>query len=436
MKRNLFTLPFTIFLFCSSYAQDYIELNTTPDYRSKELNFINNNIGYCLTENWTLNTNNILKTTDGGITWDSINLPHPTIVLQDMQFIDDGIGFASLRDMSIVNAPMELYRTTDDGSTWDLISPTNTNVGMGNSVIDFINADSGYWAISEIIYKTTDGGLNWDTTIISDPNQFSSVSVMSMDFVDMDHGLIGTFDNSFFYGGGLYSTTDGINTLTKKDLNYYNSVINHVNFVNNNTIYAGMPYGMTQNNGSGRMFIYKSIDNGITWDSIYVDSANIIDPALMGFEFKDNLNGKAIVRQAWSDTCYVFETTDGALSWNLEDTIFSYDIFDISITENNTYISAPDDKIYKQSNGVTSINTVYNNSFNLYPNPSNDFVNINIGMGNDISEVNIYNVNGSLVLNQTGNHKKIDVKSLNSGYYLVKVILNDNSFLSTPLLVK
>ena len=57
-------------------------------------------------------------------------------------------------------------------------------------------------------------------------------------------------------------------------------------------------------------------------------------------------------------------------------------------------------------------------------------------MGNDISEVNIYNVNGSLVLNQTGNLKTIDVKSLNSGYYLVKVILNDNSFLSTPLLVK
>jgi hypothetical protein len=59
--------------------------------------------------------------------------------------------------------------------------------------------------------------------------------------------------------------------------------------------------------------------------------------------------------------------------------------------------------------------------FSLYPNPTNGIINIKSKKGSAISSISIYNTLGQLVLIATGNNNSIDVSSLKTGTYFIKV---------------
>ena len=58
---------------------------------------------------------------------------------------------------------------------------------------------------------------------------------------------------------------------------------------------------------------------------------------------------------------------------------------------------------------------------NLYPNPSNDLLNISV-KNHTLQSKSIYNVTGQLVLQISNSDESLDVSSLNSGNYLIKVV--------------
>ncbi|OUR93310.1 hypothetical protein A9Q87_05005 [Flavobacteriales bacterium 34_180_T64] len=69
-------------------------------------------------------------------------------------------------------------------------------------------------------------------------------------------------------------------------------------------------------------------------------------------------------------------------------------------------------------------------SFGMYPNPSNDILNIKLKNGIRNVTLEVYNVLGKLVLNQTLKPEKISkiqVSSLDAGLYLVKIANGNNS---------
>uniref|UniRef100_UPI0030DBDD3E T9SS type A sorting domain-containing protein n=1 Tax=Bizionia echini TaxID=649333 RepID=UPI0030DBDD3E len=66
-------------------------------------------------------------------------------------------------------------------------------------------------------------------------------------------------------------------------------------------------------------------------------------------------------------------------------------------------------------------------TFNVYPNPStNGFVNISSPSAEAIS-VNVYDVLGKNVLNHTISNNSLNVSSLNSGLYILRITQNGNS---------
>ncbi len=60
-----------------------------------------------------------------------------------------------------------------------------------------------------------------------------------------------------------------------------------------------------------------------------------------------------------------------------------------------------------------------NTEFSVSPNPAIDF--LNISGEQNITSVEIYDLKGQLILNQTNNNKKINVSSLKKGCYLLKI---------------
>jgi len=64
----------------------------------------------------------------------------------------------------------------------------------------------------------------------------------------------------------------------------------------------------------------------------------------------------------------------------------------------------------------------------VYPNPFHDFVRFSdLNHDRNITEVNIYNVEGQIVISLPGETNPINTASLNTGIYLMEFIYNDHS---------
>ena len=427
MSTKFLPITLIISLFSMVVNGQWTEMNNCPNKAVKKFNFIDDNLGYALTNDVQQLKNVIIKTTDGGNTWDSI----PTFNqndFMDFSFVADSVGFTVFRDMSNSSAPMRIYKTADDGQNWQDITPSWTNTGMGHSVVQFLDENIGFWGVAHVLYKTIDGGINWDTV------NLNNVSVMSLDFIDANNGVIGTWDNSFFYSGSMYSTNDGGNTFNILNLNIYNTVIDAIDYMNNNTVYASC---LNDWFGSGRTpFICKSTDNGISWDSIPIGTFNINQATLTAVDFKDNLNGKIVLKTPFSDTAYVYKTIDGTQSWIFEDTVYLQDVSDLHITTSTGYAAGDVNEIYKLSNSLSDLENYHDNSsILLYPNPTAKNSILNISSENNFQFAEIFDFTGRLLKSISIEDNKMKLSDFSPGIYILK-LNNQNNYFTKSVIVK
>jgi hypothetical protein len=75
-----------------------------------------------------------------------------------------------------------------------------------------------------------------------------------------------------------------------------------------------------------------------------------------------------------------------------------------------------------QLNVVTSINDIKNSNIKIYPNPTNNIINIEGLTKNENNTIQIFDVQGKLVITKTINEKgTIDLSELNKGVYVIKI---------------
>ncbi|QEE50830.1 T9SS type A sorting domain-containing protein [Flavobacterium alkalisoli] len=68
----------------------------------------------------------------------------------------------------------------------------------------------------------------------------------------------------------------------------------------------------------------------------------------------------------------------------------------------------------------------FNKSITIYPNPTNDVLNINNLTGKEITEVTIYSINGVKV-KQLNTANQLDIKELQTGIYILKITIDNQS---------
>jgi hypothetical protein len=94
-------------------------------------------------------------------------------------------------------------------------------------------------------------------------------------------------------------------------------------------------------------------------------------------------------------------------------------------------------KVAKNSS-VSELN--YNNKMNVYPNPASN--NITVSMDRtvaNISDINIFDITGKLMMNVSGvnaSEKNIELSNLNKGIYIVNVVLSNGAKASSRLIVE
>jgi len=197
----------------------WTKMPTGTNNRLNSIFFSNPNTGYAVGVNLTTSQNHgiVLKTVNSGETWSA------TVVndyLASVYFPDSLTGYAvgeSGGSSSSAYFPV-ILKTTDGGNTWNKLSYLATSNGYFNSVF-FTDASTGYVVGQGINYrasasKTTDGGETW-TDLQLPANSYNARSVF---FPTSSNGYIA--DAS----GNILFTTDAGSTWAADSCNTWNDL--------------------------------------------------------------------------------------------------------------------------------------------------------------------------------------------------------------------
>lgn len=241
---------------------------------NKELNavyFANETVGYIVGGDVTLNAANdtaiILKTTDGGVTWNSI--------YSDTGFYAISVYAASPTVAYVTTTANFILKTIDGGTTWERIEIATDDFFMSH--INFSNTNTGYIVGSKnangVLYKTIDAGNTWVDATESDTvlsgllidNQLTSIEFSSTNTILISGGL--------WNNGTILRSTDAGDTWNKNTISG-NIKTTDVNIVGSLGFLVGNN-GVI--NGSSELGeLYKTIDNGETWNLVDTDFNNRI----------------------------------------------------------------------------------------------------------------------------------------------------------------
>ena len=149
-----------------------------------------------------------------------------------------------------------ILKSTDGGLTWDYSldwSQANELKGVNVVRISPFNSNSIYAGTSEGLFHSTNAGQSW-TNILNHPN----VTDIAMHTVDDGTMLVavGTFGSS---GRGLYRSTDGINFSTVSIPDFSGKVMLDFSGADENVALASV------GNIDESIGIFRSTDKGITW---------------------------------------------------------------------------------------------------------------------------------------------------------------------------
>ncbi len=225
----------------------------------------------------------ILKTTDGGVSWDTLVTNRFGYELEQVYFLDEQTGFFA--------GGGYVVKTTDGGNSFTVDTIAN---GLGNAHdLYFLNANVGLVLMGKDIFKTLNGGQDWVKT-----NLDTTLSVgYEKSFSFTSNGQVGYM---LTYQGDMFKSMDGgdnWNWISKVNSMYGVDI----HFVDAQTGYLGAAeinsFGM-----NGR--IYKTTDGGLTWQEQYrtppadigrvnsLEMANAqLGYAIMGNKLLKTLNG-------------------------------------------------------------------------------------------------------------------------------------------------
>lgn len=197
---------------------------------------------------------------------------------------DFAVNPNNLAEYYVATASGGLWKTTNSGTTWIPLSDTIKAYAMGVVTLDPNNPHVVWLGTGENnhqralgygtgVYRSSDGGFTWNNMGLKDSRQIGGIVIDSRNsniiFVAAEGSVWGP-------GGdrGLYKSTDGGTTWTKKLNISENTGVNNVVMdpKNPDILYATSEqrrrHIFTKISGGPETAVYRSTDNGETWNKI------------------------------------------------------------------------------------------------------------------------------------------------------------------------
>lgn len=383
-------------------AQEWQTLNvSTLSWRFEDMQFIDADIG------WVVDGGGqILKTMDGGITWNQqyYNSNH---YFRSVEFYNDQIGFAGT--LSNGNPTATLLKTIDGGQTWTDISLSLPINAPGICGMHIINEDTifitGVFYGSAYIMKSIDQGETWNYMNMGNLCN----ALVDIYFKDENTGFaVGQSPAGTGLKGVIIGTTDGGDTWSTLVSGSNNDQrIWKIQQLNDSILYASVEAFTTSPE------YYKSSDGGLTWQLNSVTSSGV-SGTIQGIGF---LNEDIGWVGGFSD--FFYETINQGQSWEYKSNIgSSYNRFQ---RINDTLMYTSGINVYKYIDpNLLSIDefeivkpkghTITIKGSNIIE--DNAVIELNL-INNTYCEVSIYNTTGQRLQTLMGEKKKAGDYELN-----------------------
>jgi photosystem II stability/assembly factor-like uncharacterized protein len=129
------------------------------DSKIGSLQFVNVDHGWAITADGHL----LLQTADGGITWSYLGADAPRF--RSIQFETPEVGWAVEQGSAGPDSPGKVLKTTDGGQTWQSLAMP----ALADSACFLADNATGWFGSGSTIYRTQDGGANWDPVNLDVP---------------------------------------------------------------------------------------------------------------------------------------------------------------------------------------------------------------------------------------------------------------------------
>jgi len=404
----------------SSFAQTqpWKKLPSPVNATLRYLSFVDSLTGWAAGEAGT-----IIRTTDGGNSWDVQNSTVQTFIM-DIFFIDKNLGWAlTLKDVFHFNSV--LLKTTNGGDDWSAEDFPDSSKLI--RTIFFFDSLNGFVGGSYIGY-TSDGGTSWVESDI-DSNMVSDFPVYKFNFLNRQFGYAcgGRIDVAGVVwrttNSGLNWTAQGISADEVFDIFIFDSL--------NAITLSGDPEGLFP------IADLKTTNGGLTW--------NYTELSFFGLSF--NIDFRTY-NEGWSASGYKFLlTTNRGKTWSEFETPDSSTVYTIQFTDTKTgyavgengavlkYISPPDSSI-----NVPEQFFLYQN----YPNPFNSKTVISYDLSASGSiDIKVYDIIGNEITTLVDDFKQAGkyevefnasstIRNLASGIYFYQLRIRGSEINSPP----
>ncbi len=377
------------------YSNDGLETATSqfPGFRPsyEQMAFPSNEVGYALQER-----NGMAKTTDGGNTWTTITTPYGT-VSRDFLVLDEETVIIPYNS----SGP---HITEDGGDTWAPLFPADIQDTTFVFHIEQLPGGRLYLYGSVHGVYSDDGGDTWNVVY----HGFSSFP-RSMIFLDDQRGFVGSD------GGRIYATSNGGESWTQVTNGEFSTQpINNLFALDENTV-------MNTVSGTTRC----SSDGGLTWSTdacngVRAPGAITVAPDGTYYAAR-NLSSSSDIQTE------IQRSMDGGLTWeNVAD--FCVYIAPGDITPDGRYLylyrsAGLLGRIELEPVSTQDIPAKDITSTQVYPNPTNGQVWLDLPQGVESAECAVYNLRGQRLWSQhlSTATSTLDLSTLPAGMYLLQL---------------
>lgn len=328
----------------------------------------------------------------------------------DIEFTSSNIGYAC-GGTNFGNHTNVIVKTIDNGTTWDSITSNDFN-GYSFTEVEFFSSDTGFVGGDGGLLRTMNGGQSFSQLPLP-LNTFTITELYCTSNKLLLAGRKLLDNNSSTY---LY-TINTSNDLGNSWNEVYADTMSNANGINNRQI--NCIQFITENIGyavGGNGLYLKTTDGGQTWEENFISPYSNLTTVWFtstNVGYINNVGG-------------IFKTTDGGVNWNAQNISPPMVISQIQFANDSVGYALGANGLYKTINSgesqVTSIiETILEESINVYPNPAKDVLQIDISNNIEIANIELFDLSGKKVKKYSSNDRNLNISGLSAGTYFLRI---------------